>query len=303
LLLTRMAFIMISVFLPAILQAGTVMEIRYQDLPHYEYHNEIMKKAFEETEKDGGPVRFVPNPDEYADKRLVNMMTSGDSDVDIMIRPTDREIERQLDPIRIPVDRGILGWRIAVIRQQDKGRFSAIRTEDEIRQFTAGQGFWVDADIYKYNGYQVASAYGGIDILFRMLEHERFDYVPLGANECRNLLEKYKISHPDSELVLEETIVLNYPFARYFWTVKNEKGAILHERLTRGLEAMIRDGSFDRIFVKYSGEALREANLAGRKVFDLENPSLPATLPLDRKELWFSPGAFEQRKPKAPDIP
>ena len=59
-----------------------------------------------------------------------------DSDVDIMIRPTDREIERQLDPIRIPVDRGILGWRIAVIRQQDKGRFSAIRTEDEIRQFT-----------------------------------------------------------------------------------------------------------------------------------------------------------------------
>ena len=119
--------------------------------------------------------------------------------------------------------------------------------------------------------------YEVITILFRMLEHERFDYVPLGANECRNLLEKYKISHPDSELVLEETIVLHYPFARYFWTVKNEKGRILRERLERGLEAMIRDGSFDRIFIKYSGKALKEANLAGRRIFELKNPYLPDT--------------------------
>jgi hypothetical protein len=52
---------------------------------------------------------------------------------------------------------------------------------------------------------------------------------------------------------------------------------------------MIEDGSFDEIFRKYHGDSIQAANLKNRRLFTISNPLLPATAPLRRKELWYTP--------------
>ncbi len=56
-----------------------------------------------------------------------------------------------------------------------------------------------------------------------------------------------------------------------------------------GLEIMTKDGTFDRIFMKYKSETIDRVNLKSRKLFKIENPFLPEDTPLNRSELWFDP--------------
>ena len=58
-------------------------------------------------------------------------------------------------------------------------------------------------------------------------------------------------------------------------------------RLAAGLERMAKDGSFDALFDKYFAKSLRDLGLDQRIAIDLDNPFLPAWVPLDRPELWF----------------
>jgi hypothetical protein len=62
----------------------------------------------------------------------------------------------------------------------------------------------------------------------------------------------------------------------------------LAEAIRSGLEAALADGSFDRLFRQYFGDALERTQLARRRIIELQNPLAPA-LPLNRPELWFDP--------------
>ncbi|GBC59724.1 hypothetical protein DENIS_0665 [Desulfonema ishimotonii] len=280
---------------PPASDADEAMTVRYQDLPRYEYHTEIMKAAFERGREKFGPIRLEPILKEIPGQRVKDAMIAGKTGaeiVDIMVRPTDRDIEKKLTPIRIPLDRGLLGWRVFMIRQEDRKAFRAIRMEADLKKRILGQGSdWIDVKIYEHSGYTVKTAWE-LETLFRMLSAGRFDYLAFGVDEYLPLLEHYSKLYPN--LAMADSLAIHYPFVRYFWTADTQKGKQLRERLTLGLEAMIADGSFDRIFIKYFGKALKEAKLGQRTVFHIENPILPDTLPLERRELWFSPGRFEK---------
>jgi hypothetical protein len=63
----------------------------------------------------------------------------------------------------------------------------------------------------------------------------------------------------------------------------------LAERVERGLQLMLEDGSFDEYFMKYNESMLEQAQLKHRKLLMIDNPFLPTDVPYDRKELWFDP--------------
>ena len=263
------------------------VEIRYQEKPRYQYENEIMRAALDKTTPEYGLFHLIPVSNETPDSRLVADLVSGEAEVDIMIRPTDRKIEKSLQPVRIPLNRGTLGWRIFIIRKSDEAKFRAIKSEGKLKKLAVGQGSdWIDVDIYKHNGYNVQTTWE-FEALFRMLNAGRFDYLAFGINECHSIQKRFSHKFPD--LIVEKNLAIHYPFARYFWTINSEGGRRLHKRLTEGLEIIITDGTFDRIFREYEGEAIARTKMKGRRVFELENPNLPDTLPLERKELWFSP--------------
>ncbi|WP_199244287.1 hypothetical protein [Pseudodesulfovibrio cashew] len=207
--------------------------------------------------------------------------------MDVAIKPTSIKREQALTPVRIPLGKGMVGWRILLIRHENQAGLARVRSLDDLKKFVVGQGLgWSDANILRQNGLSVVEG-ADYEGLFKMMLSYRFDIFPRSASEALMEWDERHGNRPS--LHVEETLLLHYPFARYFWTANSERGRKLNERITKGLEAMIRDGSFDVLFQRHYGEIIRRAGLRERRIIRLENPDLPPATPLGRKELWFDP--------------
>ena len=98
---------------------------------------------------------------------------------------------KRLLPIRIPIQKGILGWRVGLIRKGDQGRFAGVDTLEDLKRVRLAQGQeWPDTLILRANGIDVITAprYEG---LFKMLVSKRFDYFPRSVNEIWDELESH----------------------------------------------------------------------------------------------------------------
>ena len=137
--------------------------------------------------------------------------------------------------------------------------------------------------ILKQNGLSVVT--GSDDNLANMLKAKRFDYFPRPIiaiwNEQKNQNE-YK------DLTIDETFILHYPTAFYFFVAPNQQK--LADLITKGLERSIADGSFELVFNKYFKTLIQRTNIKNRLIFELENPLIKSTsLPLNRHSLWYKP--------------
>ena len=203
-----------------------------------------------------------------------------DRTIDVAPIPSSAEREERLLPVRIPIQKGVLGWRLGLIRKGDQGRFGGVDTLEALKRVRLAQGQeWPDTLILRANGIDVITAprYEG---LFRMLVSERFDYFPRSVNEIWDELETH-----GGTLEVESHLALHYYYDAYFMV--NKKNTRLAEDLRQGLEKAIADGSFDRLFDQYHGERLRKARLNTRHVIELKNPLLTPGTPSDRPELWY----------------
>ena len=64
--------------------------------------------------------------------------------------------------------------------------------------------------------------------------------------------------------------------------------------MSSGLEQSLKDGSFERLFIRYYGDIIKQALSENRLVYQLKNPFLPKKTPLHRKELWLDLAANEE---------
>lgn len=203
--------------------------------------------------------------------------------LDVAWSMTSAERERDLLPVRIPLVKGLLGYRLLLIRAEDRERFRAVDSAADLASFTAGQGLgWPDAEILRANGLPVIEGrdYEG---LFAMLAAGRFDYFPRGITEIREELDR----RPNAGFAVEDRLLMAYPAPVYFFV--NRSRPDLASRLLDGLERCLADGRFDRRFEEAVGESLREARVRHRHVLRLENPLLTEETPLHRPELWYDP--------------
>jgi ABC-type amino acid transport substrate-binding protein len=200
--------------------------------------------------------------------------------IDILSTMTSIEREARLHAIRIPIDKGLIGWRLLLVERAKLGQMAQLRTLAELKNFSAGQGSdWPDTAIMRDNG---LSVYGtsSYESLFSMLESGRIDYFPRSVTEIWAEADLHR-----KKLAVEPGIVLRYPTALYFFVRKEDTQ--LAADLTAGLEKMIADGSFDRVFQEFFGDMIRRAALRDRHVIELKNPLMPDSMPLARKNLWF----------------
>lgn len=230
--------------------------------------------------KAGIDYRLQPAKVSMQQGRALKQLEDG-TDIDVFWSMTSKQRERDLLPIRIPIDKGLLGWRIFLINKKSRAQFDQVRTLEQLKHFVAGQGHdWPDTEILLANGLRVNSSFS-YDSLFKMLQSGRFDYFPRSIEEIWGE-EK---SHPDMEMEIESNIVLQYPAAKYFFV--NKRNTPLASALEAGLRAAIRDGSFDQLFDKYNGALIQRARLQSRTLLKLNNPLLPDETPLQQKALWF----------------
>lgn len=204
-------------------------------------------------------------------------------DLDVLWTFTTPERETSLLPIRIPIDRGLLGWRLLLIDEKNRPLFSLIKNPEQLKNLRAGQGHdWPDFPILQSNGYKVSpsSSYEG---LFHMLKLNRIQYFPRAISE----IDIELAARPEMKLAITPKWVFFYPAPLYFFVKKDN--AKLAEAIEKGLRIAIKDGSMKKLFLSHFGPAIEHADLNTRQVIKLKNPLLSKETPIDQAELWFSP--------------
>ncbi|MEP3047179.1 MAG: hypothetical protein ABJL55_17890 [Roseibium sp.] len=200
--------------------------------------------------------------------------------------PTKLEWEEKAIPIRIPISKGLLSYKLMLIRKDDQDVFKQIKTNKELKKLVYGGGAqWSSTQAMKKLGFKVA---GGTDYedLFEMLNVGRFDFFPRGVNEVFPEYADRKDRYP--ELMIEQHLALYLPQPNYFFV--SPLKPMLAERLQKGMRSIIDDGTFDRMFFDFYGEFISGANLDHRRILLLENVDLSNETPLNQPALWYHPG-------------
>lgn len=209
--------------------------------------------------------------------------------LDLCWTTSDAQIEAQLQPIRIPLFKGLLGYRIFIINKNNQAKFDNVKTLNDLKKLTLGQGrTWADGRILEANGFNVIKA-NKYPSLFYMVEGGRFDGFPRGVNEPFSELE----SRPELELAVEKNLMVYYQMPFYFFVSPENK--VLAKIIETGFERAIANGEFDKVFYgdKAIQDVLQKANMKNRTLFKLDNPLLSKETPVNRPELWFDPQSIQ----------
>lgn len=245
------------------------------------YHTELLTEVFRYAPSNNFEVKLYEKP--LPHHRGFMFLAEG-RDIDLMIGYATEERDEHFRAIPIPIFKGINGWRLSAIHKDNLNIFESVKTLKEFKKFIPGQFHaWTDYKILLANDIFPAA---GSDFtgLYAMLNKKRFDYLPRSIVEITSELESFKKDHK-FDLVIEPHILIVYPTAFYFYVNKNNTA--LAENIRMGLENIITNGIFDNIFYKYHGDIISIIERESRRVFRLENPLLPESVPLDRKELWL----------------
>lgn len=224
--------------------------------------------------------RLELHPVRMQQGRAIARLQNGQG-IEVLSTMTSIEREQELLPIRIPIDKGLIGWRLLLINKAQAAKFSSVTSLDALKKLTAGQGHdWPDVRILRKNGLNVYDGTTNYVSLFSMLERQRIDYFPRSVTEVWSEADQYP-----QRLMVEPSLVLRYPSAMYFFV---RKGNVqLATDIREGLEKMIVDGAFDKLFQEHFGDMIARSNLKERQVLDLSNPLMPTQMPLERKNLWY----------------
>lgn len=198
-------------------------------------------------------IRMINNPE------LINVVWMG----------TAQKFEQQLWPVRIPLLRGLVGYKVLLIRKDTQSQFDQIKTERDLANFKALVGLgWVDADIFAHH--QLPYVEGEYSSLMSMLSSGRADYYPRSIFEFNQELDSQK--HP--AIALEQSLLLHYPLAIYFFVAPNNQA--LHAALQDGLEKAMADSSYNQLLATHpvTRDVFKTLHLRDRRLITIDNPLL-----------------------------
>ncbi|HEX6833799.1 MAG TPA: hypothetical protein VF132_09740 [Rudaea sp.] len=278
---------------PSIARAAPVKEMVYLHIGpespedhRYDYHWQVLREALEKTAPTYGPYRIEP-AQFMSEERQVFELARQSGKLTVLLRGDTLEYARAFECVCIPVDKGLLGYRVFLIRGEDQARLTKETTLDDLRRFTIGQGNgWKDIGILRENGLNVMAG-GDYSGLFAMLANRRFDLFSRGVEEVLDEYAQRRQQFPS--IAIEKNLMLYYPIARYFWFARSDAGRDLAARVREGMTVMIDDGSFERLFEAAHANLFENLHLAERKRFVLHNPTAAPDAPLDDPRYWYQP--------------
>lgn len=203
-------------------------------------------------------------------------------EINIVWGMTNVQREKDLLPIRIPIFKGLIGWRLLLIRQDMADRFTYIQQFEHLVKLSPLQGRdWPDTKILQSNGFEVITERTQMSLM-KMLSRAQGDFFPRSIIEIWEELAK---SDVENQIQVQPSLGIRYPAAIYFFV--NKKSVPLANLIKRGLEKAIENGTYEALFVENYKAYIDKAQIEDRTFYQLENAFLPEETPLDRKELWF----------------
>lgn len=197
---------------------------------------------------------------------------------------TSADLKDSLKPIRIPIFKGFLGYRILVIREDDQISFDHVNNLSDLKKLEAGIGkYWGDTPILKGAGIPLIATETG-HRLWDMLANKRFDYFPLAINEPWEELSERK----HLALTTEDNLLLSYPSALYFHVNKSNKA--LFDLIYSGMKLAIVDGSYDKVLQqsKMIKNTVTFGDIAKRKLIKLNNAEFLQNTPTENLTHWLT---------------
>jgi hypothetical protein len=171
-------------------------------------------------------------------------------------------------PVEFPVLNGMLGLRSLILTRENLPALQRAMAPSAFKELVAGMGAkWVDVEIMAANHIHVVEAQK-FDALFPMLMHKRFDYVPLSVLEAQTALAEHRFTYPN--LVISDEVSLFYPIPFYLYV--NARRPQLAERLEKGLQKIIADGSLEQLFEKHFSYVYTELQRTRKHLVILDNP-------------------------------
>ncbi|WP_457446861.1 substrate-binding periplasmic protein [Roseateles sp. P5_E4] len=247
-------------------------------VPQWHYMQAVIKLAIT---RSGADYELMESPVPMTQARVVRELADRSGRIDLCWTMTSIEREARLLPVRVPMDRGLIGCRVAFVRPEDVDRWRDLHDLNELSRYVAGQGQdWPDTAILRANGLPVQGI-SRYEALFDMLRMRRIDYFPRAVFE----IDDEATTPAAHDLVIEPHVLLRYPAASYLF-VRPDRPRLAAE-LQRGMEAAASDGSLARLFQQYFGDLLRRHHLARRRQLLLKNPLLPPETPLHKPAYWL----------------
>jgi hypothetical protein len=253
----------------------------------YDYYWDLLAQALAATQPDFGPYALRQAAQPMSERRALEELKSGSGLITVLVHGNVADYEQQLLPIRFPLDKGLLGYRVFLIRRETQSQLDHVNGLDELRRHSIGQGEgWGDVTILRHAGLKVVEG-GTYEGLFGMLAAGRFELFSRGVVEVREELARQKTGHP--ELTIERHLLLYYPLARYFYVTRSPNGEALAQRISVGLERILRNGRFEQMFQAFKAPFEQEVGLHDRLLIRIDNPLQTPETPLNRVELWYDP--------------
>ena len=268
------------------LSVATPLKVIYANLqgrdPQRQFSFAVLNLALE---KSGLDVELVKSSQSMTDARaIVEIMNKN---IDVAWLGNSAEVESQLWPIMIPISRGLLGYRIPVIRTDLQSRFNQVKTLADLQKFQACLGVgWPIATAWDDNALPV-TAVGTFESLFKMTISGRMDYIPFGAGSVHDYVKQYAEDNP--ALMIDQHVVIVYPYYDFFFFV-NKENKILHEAIEMGFKKAYEDGSYRDLFISHPEFAgLKSLQLEKRQAIRLKNIHVtPQDIEIKSK-YWINP--------------
>jgi len=244
----------------------------------HEYPLAVLTMALEKT---GVRYRLTPSDRIILQAKSIRLLAEN-REVDVIWSMTNKQREETLLPIRIPIARGLIGWRVMLINRDDINRFAAVDSLRQLQQLSPIQGTdWPDTKILQANGFSVYTVTEYTDANQALIRRQG-DFFPRSVMEVTKELEALGRG---SDLVLEPDLVIQYPAAMYFFV--NKGNQTLARLIETGLQKAVESGDYDRLFNQTFSQVIETLNLAQRQRFRLTNPLMPEETPLNNTALWF----------------
>lgn len=129
--------------------------------------------------------------------------------VDIAVAATDKAWENTLLPVYIPIDKGLLGFRVCVIKPTQKTLFNDMTSATELKSHGIKVGVvesWPDRFVYEHYGLKTVVT-KSLSMLYTKLYASDIDCISRSVFEVDSELARH------SEFVVEENLAFVYPSA------------------------------------------------------------------------------------------
>lgn len=282
------SFVLLFIILGSItVEAKDTLRIRKplseMDLRH-QYGKELLQMILDATAEEYGEYEIINS--KYAmqrDRMLVEMIEG--QRLNVAFEAVKPEWEQKLIPVRIPIRKGLQGYRLFFIKEQNQALLEHVESLEQLKQIPTGSGTqWSTTKIYKESNFSLVTEIE-YEHLFKLLMNDRFMTFGRGVNEIYDEYEARKDIYPD--LVIEKYLLLYFPLAEYYFV--SPKVPELAKRIEKGFNKIIDDGSFDKFFKDKYGDLIEKANLKGRRIFKINNPNLSDKTPFAEEQYWFKP--------------